>query len=123
MNVESEARLALARRAAEILQKDDEVKRVWLFGSTAHDRATHGSDIDIAVVVTACLSHEEEEYLKQRFAGALMASDSALKIGDGNMQLHIGIITVDDAEHPRLALEPVLSLSITSGVELFRANL
>ena len=111
MNDESEIRLAVASRAAEILRHDECIRQIRLLGSAAHGSADFTSDIDLVIVVKECSTYDEQESYKGRFCDKLKDSDDRLGIGEGRMQLHIGIATVHDIEHPREALDPVLMMS------------
>lgn len=119
MNGESEARLAIARRAAKILQRDNKIIEVWLFGSTAQGRANLMSDIDIAVVANIPSTNEAHEALKKRFADQLKGADSDLRMGGEQMELDIGIITVSYTKDEKKSMKPFLSSSIASGVQLY----
>lgn len=122
MKNESEKRLAVAVHAAEILSHDDSIKQVRLFGSTAHGGANPRSDIDLVLVVNECSTYDEQELYKRRFVDKLKDSDDGLSIGDGRMQLYIGIATVYDIAHPREALDVVLMMAMASGIQLYKAD-
>lgn len=49
----------LEKTAQSVLENSPKVSSAWLFGSHAHGRARHDSDVDIAILTFSPLSSEE----------------------------------------------------------------